>query len=275
MMARWTNSIENVLLYTATGALLILVLLPVIIVALGSFVNFGLLGVVSDQWLGERGAVFSFSAFGYLLRAYFDWIVFSSVLALLSVVLCLVVTVPASYALARHPFRSSRFIEELLILPLSLPGIAMSIALIAAYNSIRGSWLVLGGHFLYTMPFMVRVVTGTLRSFDVAVLEAAAQTLGASFWQRMWYVILPNLRHALILGSLLVFAVSWGEFNVSYLLNAGHPQTFPAALFNTYANESFQNSSAATVIFLAVVIPIVIAIQWLGGTSSVDVEQGA
>jgi putative spermidine/putrescine transport system permease protein len=91
----------------------------------------------------------------------------------------------------------------------------------------------------------------------------------------LWHVVLPNLRHALILGSLLVFAVSWGEFNVSYLLNAGHPQTFPAALFNTYANESFQNSSAATVIFLAVVIPIVIAIQWLGGRSSVDVEQGA
>jgi hypothetical protein len=46
-------------------------------------------------------------------------------------------------------------------------------------------------------------------------------------------------------------------------------------LFNTYANESFQNSSAATVIFLAVLVPIVIAIQWLGGRSSVDVEQGA
>jgi putative spermidine/putrescine transport system permease protein len=266
---------EFALVYAVTIALLALILAPVVVVILGSFVNLGLLGIVADQWSGARGAAISFSAFGYLCAAYLDWIAFSLALALLSVGLCLVVAVPAGYALAQHPFKGSRFIEELLLLPLSLPGIAMSIALIAAYNSIRGQWLVLGGHFLYTMPFMVRVVTGTLRSFDMAVLEAAAQTLGAGFWQRLWHVVLPNLRHALILGSLLVFAVSWGEFNVSYLLNAGHPQTFPAALFNTYANESFQNSSAATVIFLAVVIPIVIAIQWLGGRSSVDVEQGA
>jgi putative spermidine/putrescine transport system permease protein len=263
------------LIYAVTLALLALIIAPVIVVILGSFVNLGLAGIVADQWSGARGTLISFGAFGYLFSAYFDWIVFSLVLALLSVVLCLLIAVPAGYALAQHPFRGSRLLEELLLLPLSLPGIAMSIALIAAFNELRGQWLVLGGHFLYTMPFMVRVVTGTLRSFDAAVLEAAAQTLGARFWQRMWHVILPNLRHAVVLGSLLVFAISWGEFNVSYLLNAGHPQTFPAALFNTYANESFQNSSAATVIFLAVLVPIVIAIQWLGGRSSVDVEQGA
>jgi putative spermidine/putrescine transport system permease protein len=274
-MIRFGRRSEFVLIYAVTFTLLALILAPVIVVILGSFVNLGLLGIVADQWSGPRDTPISFSAFGYLWSAYLDWIVFSLVLALLSVGLCLIVAVPAGYALARYPFKGSRLIEELLLLPLSLPGIAMSIGLIAAYNSIRGQWLVLGGHFLYTMPFMVRVVMGTLRSFDMAVLEAAAQTLGAGFWQRMWHIVLPNLRHALILGSLLVFAVSWGEFNVSYLLNAGHPQTFPAALFNTYANESFQNSSAATVIFLAVVIPIVIAIQWLGGRSSVDVEQGA
>jgi putative spermidine/putrescine transport system permease protein len=274
-MTQFGRRSEFILVYAVTVALLALILAPVVVVILGSFVNLGLLGIVADQWSGTRGAAISFSAFGYLFGAYLDWIVFSLALALLSVVLCLLITVPAGYVLVQHPFKGSRFIEELLLLPLSLPGIAMSIALIAAYNSMRGQWLVLGGHFLYTMPFMVRVVTGTLRSFDASILEAAAQTLGAGFWQRTGYVILPNLRHALILGSLLVFAVSWGEFNVSYLLNAGHPQTFPAALFNTYANESFQNSSAATVIFLAVLVPIVIAIQWLGGKTSVDVEQGA
>jgi putative spermidine/putrescine transport system permease protein len=273
-MSNFGRRSEFALVYAVTITLLALILAPVIVVILGSFLNLGLLGIVADQWSGTRGTTVSFSAFRYLFGAYLPWIVFSLLLALWSVVLCLVIAVPAGYVLVQHPFKGSRLIEELLLLPLSLPGIAMSIALIAAYNSIRGPWLVLGGHFLYTMPFMVRVVTGTLRSFDVAGLEAAAQTLGAGFWQRMWHIILPNLRHALILGSLLVFAVSWGEFNVSYLLNAGHPQTFPAALFNTYANESFQNSSAATVVFLAVIIPIVITIQWLGGKSSVDVEQG-
>jgi len=37
----------------------------------------------------------------------------------------------------------------------------------------------------------------------------------------------------MMVGSLLVFAVSWGEFNVSFLLNRGRPQTFPAVLYDT------------------------------------------
>ena len=79
----------------------------------------------------------------------------------------------------------------------------------------------------------------------------------------------------MMVGSLLVFAVSWGEFNVSFLLNRGRPQTFPAVLYDTYTNQSIQISSAATTIFLAIVIPAVIAIQWFGGRDSVEVEQGA
>ena len=273
-MRIFRQGFEFVLIYAVTLALLVLILAPMVVVVLGSFLNYGVLGTAADQWSGGQDQMVSFAAFGYLFKVYLPWMIFSLQLALLSVALCVLVAVPAAYVFVQYPFKGSRFIEELLLLPLSLPGIAMSIGLLAAYNTIRGSWLVLAGHLLYTMPFMVRVVTGTLRSFDVSALESAAQTLGASFWQRMWYVVLPNLRHAMILGALLVFAVSWGEFNVSYLLNAGHPQTFPAALFNTYANESFQRSSAATVIFLAMVVPVVIAIQRIGGKASVEVEQG-
>ena len=271
-MNKLPRGLEFALIYAITVGLLVLIVAPMVVVLLGSFLNAGILG--TDQWSGGRDQWVSLEAFYYLFRVYWPWMFFSLQLALASVVICVLVAVPAAYVFVQYPFRGSRLIEELLLLPLSLPGIAMSIGLLAAYNSIRGSWLVLAGHLLYTIPFMVRVVTGTLRSFDVTILESAAQTLGAGFWQRMGLIVLPNLRHSMILGALLVFAVSWGEFNVSYLLNAGHPQTFPAALFNTYANESFQRSSAATVIFLAVILPVVVAIQRLGGRASVDVEQG-
>ncbi len=196
-------------------------------------------------------------------------------LALGCVAVCLLVAVPAGYALARHPFPGSGLVEELVLLPLSLPGITLSMGLLAAYGELRGPLLVLAGHLLYTIPFMLRVMTATLRSFDVGRLESAARSLGASLPQRLFLVILPNLRHAMMVGSLLVFAVSWGEFNVSFLLNRGRPQTFPAVLYDTCTNQSIQVSGAATTIFLAIVIPVVIAIQWLGGKESSDMEQGA
>ena len=122
---------------------------------------------------------------------------------------------------------------------------------------------------------MVRGLSHSLGRFDAARLETAAQSLGASRWQRLLFIIIPNLRHGLIVGSLLVFAVSWGEFNVSYLLNTPLHQTYPAALYATYTANSFPVSSAATTIFLAIIIPVLLALQWLGGSEFERVEQSA
>ena len=112
---------------------------------------------------------------------------------------------------------------------------------------------------------MVRIVAGALRSFDPAALDLCARGLGASFGQRFAWVYLPNLRRAMVTGSLMVFAVSWGEFNVSYLLNTPLHQTFPAALYATYTSNSFQVAGAATTIFLGGIVPALLAMQFLGG----------
>lgn len=267
-------NLTNVFVIGITGALVAIVVLPLCFVVGAAFVSPELLGLAPDQWTADDGA-FSLGGVRYILATYGPWLSFSLQIALASVILCLVVAVPAGYSLVRYPFPGSRLIEELVLLPLSLPGISMSIALLAAYGWMRGQWLVLGGHLLYTLPFMLRVTTNALRAQDVAALEMAARSLGAGFWQRLWLVVLPSLRHAMIVGALLVFTVSWGEFNVSFLLNRGHPQTFPAALYNTYANESLHRSSAATAVFLAGAVPAILCIQLLGGRASQDVEHGA
>ncbi|WP_455204422.1 ABC transporter permease [Kaarinaea lacus] len=262
-------------LITITVALLVIVILPVMIVMFASVLDSTRVGLAADQFVGASEQVFSWEGYRYVFDAYGGWMWYSVKIALACVGICIFVAVPAGYVLVRFPFYGSRLLEELVLLPLSLPGIAMSVALLAAYNPLRGWWLVLAGHVLYTLPFMLRVVTNSLRGSRIEELEQAAASLGAGFWQRFVLVILPNLRHALILGALLVFAVSWGEFNVSYLLNSGKPQTFPAALYDTYANESFQISSAATTLFLFVVLPAAIAIQLIGGRSGYAVRQGA
>jgi putative spermidine/putrescine transport system permease protein len=78
-------------------------------------------------------------------------------------------------------------------------------------------------------------------------------------------VTLPRLVPGLVLSALLVFAVSWGEFNVSFLLATPLVQTFPAGLYLTYTTNSFPVAAAATLIFLAPILPAFLAIQALGG----------
>ena len=262
--------------YGVTVALAVALILPVVVVAAGSVLNTSFLGLSSETWAPASASLFTARWFRYVIDLYGTSMVFSVKLALLSVATCLVVGVPGGAVLATRQFRGSRVLEELILLPLSMPGIVMSVGLIQAYAIVRGRWwFVWLGHLAYTIPFMVRTVTNTLRSFDLRTLEEAARSLGAGPWRRAWLVILPSLRHAMIVGSLLVFAVSWGEFNVSYLLNTPLHQTFPAALYATYTSNSFQVSSAATVLFLAIVAPALVAIQWIGGRDLVAVDQGA
>lgn len=260
-------------LLCVTLTLLIIVLAPFAVVVLGAFLNTSLLGLSTEQWARGGDSLITLKWFRYVFELYGSSLFFSVKLAVLSVAICLLIGVPGGYVIARNRLH---FVETLALLPLSLPGIALSIGLIQAFAIVRGAWwLILAGHLLYTLPFMVRLVTNELRSFDLARLEACAQTLGANFPQRLRRVVLPNLRHAMIVGSLLVFAISWGEFNVSYLLNTPLHQTYPAALYATYTSNSFPVAGAATTIFLALIIPLLLAMQWIGGEASANVEQGA
>lgn len=212
----------------------------------------------------------------YVLRVYGGTILFTLQLALASVVLTTVVGVAAAYGLVRYRFPGRALIEEVVLLPMSIPGIAVAIALIQAHTTLRPTWsIILAGHLLYTMPFMIRAVTNTLRSFDFMTLEQAAASLGASWGQRMRWVVLPNLRHAILIGALLVFAISLGEFNASFLLNTPTNQTYPAALYDTYNLDSFQVSSAATALFMVMLFPALVALQYVGGRELEEAGQGA
>ena len=264
-------------LHAITWLLLVVVAAPVLVVLAGAFLDPSLLGVSSERWAADTThTIWAPGWFGYVFELYGRSIRFSLLLALLSVAICILFSVPAAYAIVRTDSRAGRALEEIALLPLSIPGIAMSIGLIQAYTIVRGQWwLILCGHVLYTIPLMMRVVANALRSFDLERLQGAAQSLGASGWQRFFYIVVPNLRHSIIVGSLLVFAISWGEFNVSFLLNTPLNQTYPAALYATYTANSFAVSSAATTIFLAVIIPILLALQWIGGPEFSRPEQGA
>jgi putative spermidine/putrescine transport system permease protein len=231
-------------------------------------------GVFAERTRAQTG-FFTSLWYRYVFRVYGRTILFTLKLAVVSVVLTTLIGVAASYALVRYRFRGQALVEEVVLLPMSIPGIAVAIALIQAHTTLRPTWyIILVGHLLYTMPFMIRAVTNTLRSFDFIALEQAAASLGATWWQRMRWVILPNLKHAILVGSLLVFAISLGEFNASFLLNTPINQSYPAALYDTYNLDSFQVSSPAPSIFMVLLVPALIALQDVGGREPEEAGQG-
>jgi putative spermidine/putrescine transport system permease protein len=75
------------------------------------------------------------------------------------------------------------------------------------------------------IPFIGVIVLAILQSIGEDY-EALAQTLGASRWQRFRYVLLPLVLPGVLSASVIVFAFTYGAFEIPYILG----QTFPAAL---------------------------------------------
>jgi putative spermidine/putrescine transport system permease protein len=207
-----------------------------------------------------------------VLTDYRGPILLSLQLALACLVCTLLLGVPAAYVLAKRQNAFTRAIEELLVMPVAVPGIATALALIVTYGSAGGfrtSWLfILVGHVLFTLPFMVRSVLAVMSSIDLRTLEEGARSLGASFSQRFFGVVLPNCRSGIVAGSLMVVTLSLGEFNMTLLLHTPLTQTLPVGLADTYASLRLEVGSAYTLVFFVIIIPLLIAMQWASNAVS-------
>jgi putative spermidine/putrescine transport system permease protein len=98
-------------------------------------------------------------------------------------------------------------------------------------------------------------------------LEEGARSLGAGFWQRFITIVLPNCRSGILAGALMVVTLSIGEFNMSLLLHTPLTQTLPVGLADAYASLRIEVGSAYTTVFLLMIIPLLLALQWLSAQS--------
>lgn len=182
----------------------------------------------------------------------------SLALALLATACTFLLGAPLAWAIARGPRRLGQVLAQLADLPLAMPGIALSIALVGLYAPMRASGLLLlCGHVLYTMPFMVVSLIPAFRDPELLRSEEAARSVGASWWFALRTVTLPSASTAIVQGCAMTMALSMGEFNVSFFVVPPAIQTAPFALFSAYTTGRLEVAAAQTVLFVLAVIPAV------------------
>lgn len=201
---------------------------------------------------------------------YADTILLSFIIAIGTLVVALLVGVPAAYALYVRGGRLSRVVEEIITLPVAIPGLAIALGLLLTYGgfgAFRRSWLfILAGHVIFTMPFMVRSVMAIFATIDVKTLDEAAASLGASPWRRFCGIIVPNALPGILAGSLMVVTLSLGEFNLTWMMHTPLTKTLPIGLADSYASMRLEVASAYTLIFFIMIIPLLIAMQMFAET---------
>jgi putative spermidine/putrescine transport system permease protein len=221
-------------------------------------------GVTVNYFLGIKSGL-TLQWVAQVWELYDDTIFRSFLIAFSALAVTLVVGVPAAYALHLRNDRLSRAIEEIITLPLAIPGLAIALGLLLTYgrfSDFRRSWLsILAGHAIFTLPFMVRSVMAVFASIDIRTLDEGAASLGASPWRRFRDVIVPNAVPGILAGALMVVTLSLGEFNLTWMLHTPLTKTLPIGLADSYASMRLEVASAYTLIFFVMIIPLLIAMQ--------------
>jgi iron(III) transport system permease protein len=163
-------------------------------------------------------------------------------LALGTVVVCGVLGVGAAWLVERSSVPFRRVWHVLLVAPLAVPAFVNSyawISLLPGFDTYGGALLVVS---LSYFPFVYLPVAAAFRGLDPA-LEETASGLGLSNWSVFLRVQLPQLRVALLGGSLLVALHLLAEFGALQMLR--YP-TFTTAIYDQY--RSTFNGPGATML---------------------------
>jgi spermidine/putrescine transport system permease protein len=141
-------------------------------------------------------------------------------------------------ALSRFRVRGQRWIELLLVLPLTSPEVVLAAALLHLYASAgieRGILTLLLSHSLFCLSYAALTLKARLAGLD-AQLEAAAQDLGARPLAAFCRVTLPLLAPGLLAAALLSFSLSFDDYVISSF-SAGAVVTLPLYIAGAFQRE--------------------------------------
>ncbi len=159
-------------------------------------------------------------------------------LALCVTLILIVISTPVAWWLAHGRGRGRDVVGAVVTLPLVLPPTVLGFYLLLALGPngpggmVAGLWgartlafsfagLVIGG-VIASLPFMVQPLRNSFAAIEREVLEVA-DTLGASRWQRFFRVALPLARPGYLVGAIMTFAHTMGEFGVVLMIGGNIP----------------------------------------------------
>ena len=183
--------------------------------------------------------------------------------AFLGSMIALLVGVPAAYALARSGLKGKQMLKSIFLSPTIVPGIVIGFILYQfLILNLRMPVFVslLAGHFMVTLPYVIRVVGSSMEQFDFSV-EEAAWSLGCPKGAAFFKVVLPNVTSGISSAFMLAFINSFNNIPVSMFLSGPGVSTFPSTLMNYIEYNYDPTVSAVSVLLMAATVIIMVIVD--------------
>ena len=206
----------------------------------------------------------------------------SVITALISTLLCILVSLPVAYSMARYRFFGKRWVNILLNLPLALPPLVAGVALLiflSPVTSPAGRFLsdmglslvytpaaIIIAQFFVNTPYMIRIARSTFGMISPRY-EHVARTLGCTEWRAFSQVTLPMAKGGLLAGVVITWSKAMGEFGAVLMLAgaiAMKTETLPIALFLNMSTGDLDMAIAAALILLIISGVTLVVVEYYG-----------
>jgi putative spermidine/putrescine transport system permease protein len=242
---------------------LVLMLLPALVVVLLLFGGGLVLGIIQAMGYmpGAGLGTLSWGHFGHVLTDpdFFKSFLLTLYVAGASTLLAGSISILAALGLASLAERW-RILHFIFQIPLTVPHLVIAVAVVFMLApaglfsrlAVTTGWIqapadfpllindtwgvgIILAYVWKEIPFITLMILAVLRHSGKE-LQDVGRTLKAGPWQRFRYITLPIIFPALGAASLIVFAYTFGAFEIPYLLGRTYPMTLPVWAYKNYSD---------------------------------------
>jgi iron(III) transport system permease protein len=202
------------------------------------------------------------------------FIVNSFVFCGIAVAMCLAIGVPMAWIMGRTRAPGRGTMDALTTLMLAIPGTAVGIAYVRAFNfplpftdvTLTGMWLILPLVLaVRRLPYTVRGSYSSLLLVHKS-MEEAAESVGASKLVTFRDVTVPLVWKGIFVGAVFSFITSIQEASSTIFLTTGGNEMIPFGIFTFYIAGSQSQAAALGVILIVLCAASLFAVNRVAGT---------
>lgn len=186
----------------------------------------------------------------------------SAVVAVTSVVIGVIVGVPAAYSLSRMDVPGDQHIGFWILSTRMIPPLSVLVPLYIFFTYFAMTRSLVGltiTHLLITLPMIVWIVKGFIDELP-ASLEESAMVDGCTRLQAFWSIVVPLLRPGIAAASFIGFIFSWNNFLLALVLTGGSTMTAPLVIQSSMGYLSINWGMLGAAGTVTIIPPIIISI---------------
>ena len=194
--------------------------------------------------------------FSFQNTTLWDALVYSLVIAVFATLISTVVGVLGGIGLKKFEFRTKKFINMMIYVPIIVPEIVLAVAMLIIFITVgirMGMGTILIGHCTFCIPYAVVTIKGRI-SGDNETLEEASMDLGANRIQTFLRVTIPSIMPGIMSSAFLCFTLSIDDVVMSNMLAGASQSTLPVLILSLNRTGLTGDVNALTTVMIGLMV---------------------